>query len=144
MRKYLERYSKPSQTSKMGLFEKTVNCWMPSITFTISSILNIWLGIQKDSLAGACIQEKISINVENTKLLRKTGKDLFIQWLFLVAFLSCFTCLRRPYPFKFFKGCLSKILLGPFLNTLSHTCFPPDSAAVVRRCFVKKMFFKIL
>ena len=28
--------------------------------------------------------------------------------------------LSRPYPFKFFKGCLPQILLGPFLNTLSH------------------------
>ena len=26
----------------------------------------------------------------------------------------------RPYPFKFFKGCLPQILLGPLLNTLSH------------------------
>ena len=24
----------------------------------------------------------------------------------------------RPYPFKFFKGCLSQILLRPFLNTM--------------------------
>ena len=29
----------------------------------------------------------------------------------------------RPYPFKFFKGCLPQILLGPFLNTLSHLIF---------------------
>ena len=29
-------------------------------------------------------------------------------------------CLGRPYPFNFFKGCLPQILLGPFLNTLSH------------------------
>ena len=30
---------------------------------------------------------------------------------------------RRPYHFKFFKGCLPQILLGPFLNTLTHiTC----------------------
>ena len=29
-------------------------------------------------------------------------------------------CLGRPYYFKFFIGCLSQILLGPFLNTLSH------------------------
>ena len=28
--------------------------------------------------------------------------------------------LRRLYPFKFFKECLPQILLGPFLNTLSH------------------------
>ena len=26
-------------------------------------------------------------------------------------------CLSRLYPFKFFKGCLPQILLGPFLNT---------------------------
>ena len=25
-----------------------------------------------------------------------------------------------PYPFKFFKGCLPQILLGPFLDTLPH------------------------
>ena len=29
-------------------------------------------------------------------------------------------CLSRPYPFKFFKGCLPQILLGPFLNTWTH------------------------
>ena len=28
--------------------------------------------------------------------------------------------LSRPCPFRFFKGCLPQILLGPFLNTLSH------------------------
>ena len=30
------------------------------------------------------------------------------------------SCLSRPYPSKSFKGCLPQILLGPFLNTLSH------------------------
>ena len=29
-------------------------------------------------------------------------------------------CLGRPYHFKFFKGCLPQILLGPFLNTLNQ------------------------
>ena len=29
--------------------------------------------------------------------------------------------LGRPYRFKSFKGCLPKFLLGPFLNSLSHT-----------------------
>ena len=29
-------------------------------------------------------------------------------------------CLCRPYPFRFFKGCLPQMLLGPFLNTLSQ------------------------
>ena len=32
--------------------------------------------------------------------------------------------LGRPYLFKFFKGCLPQILLGPFLNTLCHIIFP--------------------
>ena len=28
--------------------------------------------------------------------------------------------LSRPYPFKYFKGCLPQNLLSPLLNTLSH------------------------
>ena len=28
--------------------------------------------------------------------------------------------LGRPHHFKSFKGCLPQILLGPFLNTLTH------------------------
>ena len=28
--------------------------------------------------------------------------------------------LNRPYQLKFYKGCLSQILLGPFLKTLTH------------------------
>ena len=28
--------------------------------------------------------------------------------------------LSRPYPFKFFKGCLPQILLGSLLNSLFH------------------------
>ena len=31
--------------------------------------------------------------------------------------------LSRPYPFKFFKGCLPQILHGPFLNIFSHMTF---------------------
>ena len=31
--------------------------------------------------------------------------------------------LSRPYAFKVFKGCIPQILLGPFLNTLSHIPF---------------------
>ena len=29
-------------------------------------------------------------------------------------------CLSRPHRFIFFKGCLPQVLLGPFLNTLTH------------------------
>ena len=32
---------------------------------------------------------------------------------------AVWSTLSRPYPFKFFKGSLLQILLGPF-NTLSH------------------------
>ena len=34
----------------------------------------------------------------------------------------------RPHRFKFFQGCLPQTLLGPFLNTLTHTSllFPSE------------------
>ena len=32
-------------------------------------------------------------------------------------------CLGRPYHFKLFKGYLPYVLLGPFLNTLTHFSF---------------------
>ena len=38
----------------------------------------------------------------------------------LLKICSDMACLNRSYHFKFFKGCLSQISLGPFLNTLSH------------------------
>ena len=36
--------------------------------------------------------------------------------------LKGYCCLSKPYPSKFFTGCLPQILLGPFLNTLSKMC----------------------
>ena len=33
---------------------------------------------------------------------------------------SLYIIVEKSYSFKFFKGCLPQILLGPFLNTLSH------------------------
>ena len=38
----------------------------------------------------------------------------------LLKCLKDLVCLSRPYPFKFFKGCLPKCLLGPFLNIFSQ------------------------
>ena len=32
-------------------------------------------------------------------------------------FEEVWSALGRPHPFKYFKGCLPQILLGPFLNT---------------------------
>ena len=37
----------------------------------------------------------------------KSVEDSLLKW-------------SAPYPFKFFKGCLPQILLGPLLNTLSQ------------------------
>ena len=42
------------------------------------------------------------------------------QNLWKTTFEGVWSSLGRPYPFKFFKGCLLQILLGPFLNTLAQ------------------------
>ena len=47
--------------------------------------------------------------------------------------------LNRTYPFNFYKGCLSQILLGLLLNTLSHMQYaihsklPNDSDSLENR-----------
>ena len=38
--------------------------------------------------------------------------------------------LSRPYRFKIFKRCLPQILLGPFLNTLTHLLLEIQNAMV--------------
>ena len=48
----------------------------------------------------------------------------------------------RPYPFKFFKGCLSQILLGPFLNTLSH--IDPQFIITITKCINYNMLELVL
>ena len=47
---------------------------------------------------------------------------------------------NRPYPFKFFKGCLPQILLALFLKILSHISLT-SSRRSHRRWNVKKVFF---
>ena len=48
-------------------------------------------------------------------------------------------CLSRPHHIKFFKGCLSQILLFQFLNTLTHKhCKQPTSSTAAFS------FFKLL
>ena len=39
---------------------------------------------------------------------------------------------------KFFKGCLPQVLLGPFLNTLSHLLFDMNSEKSAYYCFTVK------
>ena len=41
-------------------------------------------------------------------------------WCLMVSGKSPPVSLSRPYLFKFFKGCLPQILLGPLLDTSSH------------------------
>ena len=48
-------------------------------------------------------------------------------------------CWGRPCHFKFFKDCLPQILLGPFLNTLSHlivSFFIQFVSSVTKQSFV--------
>ena len=40
-------------------------------------------------------------------------------------------CLSKPYNFKFFKGCLPQIYLGPFLNTLFHLLILTENSHAV-------------
>ena len=44
--------------------------------------------------------------------------------------------LSRPYHFKFFKGCLPQILLGPFLNTLSHMIGSYHASVITSNIFI--------
>ena len=46
--------------------------------------------------------------------------------------MQCMICLSRPCHFKFLKGCLSQILLGPFLNTLSHLRYSCSLTHIIR------------
>ena len=63
----------------------------------------IWVKVTKNGLSKICGRQPLKI------------------WCNIV-------CLNRPYHFIFFKGCrcLPQILLGPFLNTLTHM-FPSRS-----------------
>ena len=55
--------------------------------------------------------------------MRQSIQEWTKQKLWKTAFKKfdgIWSALSRPYSFKFFKGCLPQILLGPFLNTLTH------------------------
>ena len=60
---------------------------------------------------------------ENSWVLMFSGGTERDEWPELGIVLkknkSLYFLLSRPYHFKFFKGCLPQILLGPFLNTLT-------------------------
>ena len=48
------------------------------------------------------------------------GKTPYLDTFHTVTFEGVLSAQSRPYQFKFFKSCLAEILLGTFLNILSH------------------------
>ena len=62
-----------------------------------------------------------SINAHLRKSIWKWTKENLWKTAFK-KFEGVSSALGRPYPFKFFKGCLPQILLGPFLNNLTQLC----------------------
>ena len=52
------------------------------------------------------------------------------------------TCLSRPYPFKFFKGCLPQILCGPFIHSTQY--FVPFLRKWLLQCSFWSMLFERL
>ena len=48
--------------------------------------------------------------------------------------------LSRPYPFKFFKGCLLQILLGPSLINLSHIKIELSRKRDISHCTKNEVF----
>ena len=49
-----------------------------------------------------------------------------------------------PYHFKFFKGRLPQISLGPFLNTLTHLLRTKFSIFLRSKCFLLAIFLKFI
>ena len=64
-----------------------------------------------------------SCNITNGAKNSRMGQVKFMEDS-LQKMLRDMICLSRPYPFKFFRDCLSQILLGPFLKTLSQVLLP--------------------
>ena len=48
--------------------------------------------------------------------------------------------LNRPYHFRFFKGCLPQILLGPFLNNVSNSSNTECAYDFIYAAFKQKQF----
>ena len=81
-------------------------CWVWSLIPKVPKIINLLIKLcyGNNLHLGQCSRMDQVNFVEYS--LQKIWRDM--------------VCLSRPNPFKFFKGCLLQILLGPSLNTLSH------------------------
>ena len=75
-------------------------------------------------MRGSLVANELIIKIFDVNVYAKVitiwGQSIqeWVKWnLWKTAFL---VCLIRPYHFRFFKGCLPQLSLGPFWNTLSH------------------------
>ena len=60
---------------------------------------------------------KTSVSTENSYVIVTSSKSTTDRYNIRTQTIGR---IHKPYPFKFRKGCLPQILLGPFLNTLSQ------------------------
>ena len=63
----------------------------------------------------SCLQKVLSDNVKSIAFCYGTIQPKYSR-MDQVKFVE--SSVKQTIPFKFFKGCLPQILLGPFLNTL--------------------------
>ena len=85
-------------------------------------ISNIWDKVSKNGPSKICRKQSFKNLKRYTGLLNPFMTEAENQWtgFYMISASVMKGLLSRPYPFKFFEGCLLQILLGPFLNTLSH------------------------
>ena len=119
--KFQEYYRTPYRNSEEGKVIESIE------TFQIFIISKIGQGVGKRPE-----------EFENVKMsfCGQIVLDIYFTWTFgsrysrmdrvkfvedsLYKIWSVMACLSRPYHFKFFKGYLPQVLLGPFLNSLTH------------------------
>ena len=74
------------------------------------------------TLTRKCSEKEVQTTKVYRKLYSKSMKDIWVKVFKNGPSKICgrqSICLSGPYHFKFFKGCLLQILLGPSLNTLT-------------------------
>ena len=77
------------------------------------SFENIWFPKVKHNGARRYLTDKFDTKYSRVDQVNFVEDSLYKIWRDMI-------CLSRPYLFKFFKGCLPQILLGPLLNTFYH------------------------
>ena len=52
--------------------------------------------------------------------------------------------LGRPHPFKLFKGCVPRTLLGPFLNSLSYISAICNTNGIIAKLSLKLISLRLI